>query len=219
MWWCSGRRRLWIGLRGGYEMITQRCVVLRLTVALSLVSAIAGAATTRPGRLLVGPRQNIANAHLAKARLAHMNLNEATLSGANLQRADLSYATLEWARLYKTNLRGATLIGACLWRANLFKADLREANLQSAKMDFADLRLANLQGAKLENADLRGTLLNGAKLFACDLSKANLAGATFDAYTRFPDKFDPREARMVYWFTGERVPRTPHGRRFSSRGY
>jgi hypothetical protein len=109
-------------------------------------------------------------------------LEDGSLRGASLMRANLQGASLMGAVLRGASLTGAVLQGANLVGANLQGADLGEADLQGV-----DLWGANLQGADLEEANLQGAYLRGAEL----------QGARYDAYTEWPEGFDPTAAGAV----------------------
>jgi hypothetical protein len=107
------------------------------------------------------------------------------------------------ADLHGVALPGAELAGADLEGANFTRTNLAGANLSWAKMGGAHLEGANLHGARMVGADLRGTSLAGAELTGADLTKATLdkngfepaelTGARYDARTRWPKGFDPRQ--------------------------
>jgi uncharacterized protein YjbI with pentapeptide repeats len=80
--------------------------------------------------------------------------------------------------------KGPQLRGARLRRASLAQRNLRKADLRGADLSGADLRAADLAGA-----DLTGAKLGGAKL----------EGARYDAHTRWPSGFDPRQHGLVLW--------------------
>lgn len=139
---------------------------------------------------------NMRYAHLSFARFKHSDLTSADLRGSNLRGASL----------FSTDLRKANLQGANLQSADLQDADLQDAKLQDAKLQGAKLQGAKLQGAKLQRTDLRGTDLRGADLRGADLQKTrlhlvDLTGAKYcthpDAFTVFPDGFDPKEHGMI----------------------
>ncbi len=75
--------------------------------------------------------------------------------------------------------------------ANLRGANLGDANLWDADLGGADLGGANLGDANLRGADLWGANLRGADLWGANLRGADLWGANANAYTRWPDGFDP----------------------------
>jgi hypothetical protein len=140
----------------------------------------------------------LAGADLDGARLVRRNLRQAELQGASLISADL-----EGARLSHADLRGVALMNA-----NLANADLERASLWGASC-----LEANLSGANLRGADLRGVDLMGADLFGTDLREAMLPGigltfARYDAHTRWPKEFKPRQhfATLVGWFLEEHPP-------------
>ena len=101
-----------------------------------------------------------------------------------------------------STLRGRSFAGSSLYWAMLEQSDLSGCNFAGT-----DLRGANLKGARLVGANLRGanlgrdnlggaTRLQGADLSDAVLDDCNLAGAEYDAQTRFPRRFDPEAAGM-----------------------
>ena len=95
------------------------------------------------------------------------------LADANMQGFNLSHADL-----YGVFLRDANLTGANLIRANLTAVDLRGANLSGANLSGGNLYKANLQDA--------------------DLTNTNLHGNKYDAFTIWPEGFDPIAQGAVF---------------------
>jgi uncharacterized protein YjbI with pentapeptide repeats len=121
-------------------------------------------------------------ADLSGITLRGVNLESANLQRTNLARSDLQGATLvsanlQWANLVNTNLAEAKLERANMHEANLQDANLREADLQDTNLKGAGLERANLQGADLWNAYLQGARLSNANLREAKLWNANLLGA------------------------------------------
>ena len=114
---------------------------------------------------------------LVLAYLRGVDLCGAFLSGADLFAADLAAADLSGADLGEAHLGSADLSGADLSRANLLGADLSWADLKGATLRGADLKRADLRGARLQGADLRD--------------------AVYDAYTLWPDGYDPHAAGAI----------------------
>jgi hypothetical protein len=95
------------------------------------------------------------------------------LSGLGLsQLIDLSGFDLTGVELKGANLSGVNFTGACL-----SSSDLSEADFSNAILHGANLRGANLHKAKLDNADLRG--------------------ASYDAATQWPRRFNPTSAGAI----------------------
>ncbi|MFZ5482116.1 MAG: pentapeptide repeat-containing protein [Myxococcota bacterium] len=162
---------------------------------------------------------DLSRANLDGARLAGADLSRTRLQGARIRRADLESIDLGTARLNGADLTGSHLPGANLRGADLAeavlaqtrlneaadlshataqRADFDDAFLRTAQLDGADLRGASLRGADFLHATLRGTRLEGADLTgARHLDAADLAGATWDSRTRWPDGFDPSGAGAV----------------------
>lgn len=109
-----------------------------------------------------------------RIRLPEVDLREASLQGVDLQRADLS----------KASLRNAELTDASLQGANLSGADLRGADLRRGKLMETTLTGASLEGARLAGADLSDVVLDGV----------DLAGATYDKETKWPEDFAVAES-------------------------
>ena len=121
--------------------------------------------------------QDLRDADLTGADLAHADLKGAHLDGADLSYADLSYANLTQADLSWANLTHADLTHADLIIADLKKADLTHADLSGAYLTHANLRMANLFNADINDAYLEYADLSGADLRLADLSYADLTGA------------------------------------------
>ncbi len=100
------------------------------------------------------------------------------LEDGNMQGIDLSQADLYGAFLRGANLRDANLTGTNLIRANLTAVDLRGANLRGADLSGGNLYKANLQDA--------------------DLTNTNLHGNKYDAFTIWPEGFDPIAEGAVF---------------------
>jgi hypothetical protein len=145
------------------------------------------------------PRFGPYNLWIASNRGRNADLPDACLRDASLPRADLREANLCFA-----DLRGADLVAA-----HLAGAHLRHTNFRGARLRNADLRTTDLIGADLRGADVRGVDMTGAKLYltAADLTRMppgvfplpeptwsvlKVAGARYDAHTRWPADFNPR---------------------------
>jgi hypothetical protein len=96
------------------------------------------------------------------------------LSDANLRGANLRYAYFVLADFSRSNLDWAVLTGA-----NLHQAKLSSASLQHASLERANLKEASLDGTDLQYVPL--------------LHMADLYGAFYDEFTRWPDGFNPDE--------------------------
>jgi uncharacterized protein YjbI with pentapeptide repeats len=148
-------------------------------------------------------RANLTRADLRNADLRRINGVGSQFDGAKLHRANLRRgyfdapqprpASFRRAVLFQADLRGALLSGIDFTDSVLAGADLRNALLSSGLFRRADLGGANLAGALLENADLREADLSAARLCRADLKGARFEGARFDATTRWPAGFDPKE--------------------------
>lgn len=103
------------------------------------------------------------------------------------------------------DLPGADLVEGDLRGANLEQSNLAGAWLQRACLAGANLRCANLTGAHLEGADLTAAQLECATLQETELGRTDLRSATYNAYTTFPDGFDPRAHGLCR--SGEWSPR------------
>jgi len=154
--------------------------------------------TAAAGILLIGPGVDLQRANLAGEDLSGANLSEADLSGVHLEGADLSGADLSGANIFGAylegaNLQGADLTGADLSGDRLSNADLRRADLTGANLNSANLTGANLYGADLSHADLRSANLTGVDLFG-----TNLSFAYYNAFTVWPEGFDPTTVADLY---------------------
>jgi hypothetical protein len=109
-----------------------------------------------------------------------------------------------WIAKYRgvgANLRGAMLVraplaGADLWGADLHGADLHSANLHGADLWEADLRGADLTGADVEWADLVPRSHRSPDPTAAFVW-ADVNGARYDRYTRWPKGVDPTELGAI----------------------
>jgi hypothetical protein len=124
---------------------------------------------------------------LAKGSLRPEGDEPLRLLGADLRRANL----------WKAQLVGADLEGTHLGWAWLRFARLEKADLTAADLRAADLTGANLDGAELTGAQLQGAHLEGASLLGANLDHAQLDGALADQQTRWPEGFDPHQARVT----------------------
>lgn len=104
---------------------------------------------------------------------------------------------LRYGKLSKIDLSGADLSGTDLARAELSEANLSNANLTDADLSWADLTKANLRGANLTRADMRWTKLWGADLTGVDLTGVTPSFAPYDAFTKWPEGFDPKAAGAI----------------------
>lgn len=119
------------------------------------------------------------------------------LSLPNCTATELSGADLRGVNLYVIDLQGMNLSRANLSGVDLRGADLREADLRGANLSAADLGLFSsgafhhpLWSDPLLPPDI-GADLRGADLRYANLSEANLLGALYDAFTLWPEGFDP----------------------------
>jgi len=187
-----------------------------MTLSLGLVMALAGAAAQlyatlrerrfetsdrltgkvpdwRPGSEAIGTQRSsepeflpvnaaTLRAGLVKERdlpgltMRHVDLRGMELAYRNLRGADFSGSDLSKGSLQGSDLAGATLKKAELDSVSFYEADLRGADLCGAK-----LRHGNFSKARLEKADLRDAVLEDVQL----------ARATYDGDTKWPEGFDP----------------------------
>lgn len=102
----------------------------------------------------------------------------------------------------RTSMLGVVLINANLSNAVLSEALLFGVNLSNSTLVNTDLRKtlltgANLSGARLSQAKLNGAILYGADLSEADLRGADLSGAKYDDATKWPEGFDPIQAKAI----------------------
>jgi hypothetical protein len=109
-----------------------------------------------------------------------------------------------WVAKYRgegADLHGAVLVGAPLAGADLWGADLRGADLHSANLHGADLWEADLCGADLTAADVDWADSVPSRHRAPDptvaFGWADVRGARYDRYTRWPSGIDPKELGAV----------------------
>lgn len=118
--------------------------------------------------------------------------------GGNPRRLNLRYARLERVQLPERDLERVDLSHAALRGARLGGAQMSGCRLDYADLSNADLRDADLSGASLVETNLWHCDLHGALLSGCGtVIVANLRGAAYDQYTRWPPGFDPRGAGAV----------------------
>jgi hypothetical protein len=146
---------------------------------------------------------NLTNAYFTNAILTSANLAGAILTNADLMSAILTNANLVGtiftnAVLVRANLTNAVLVRAIFTNAVLVRAIFEHANLSDAILKNAHLGRANLTSANLTRAYLAGANLAYADLKNADLANVTLAGATYDARTRWPVGFDPDAAGAVF---------------------
>jgi uncharacterized protein YjbI with pentapeptide repeats len=168
---------------------------------------------------------NLRGANLSGALLTGASLGRADLRGADLCRADLRRhwtddrslfdpTYLVGADLRDADLRGALYDAETHWpdgfdpqrhgalligpRANLFRAQLRGLYLTDENLAGANLAHADLRGSVLTGTILRGADLRGANLETAALAGAVLTGARYDARTRWPTDFDPRQHGTLF---------------------
>ena len=133
------------------------------------------------------------------------NLTNANMFGANITGADLTGATITGASFAEVNLTATQLYSTESYQLkNLSGIDLASVELNGADLHEQDLTNAflssyDLLGTSLVDANLKGSKLAGADLFYATLTGADLTGATYNQWTRFPQRgFDPIAAGMVY---------------------
>jgi uncharacterized protein YjbI with pentapeptide repeats len=168
-------------------------------------------------------KTDLSKANLSHANLSQTELRETNLSNANLYQADLSNAYLFKANLQQANLNSTSLDGAYLREANLNYAILKNTqlsqktiieekwrlaweivNTQALDNNFRHVDLSKIyfvgvdfHDTNLRYANLRGANFCGANLSNAKLEKADLQGAFYDAYTLFPENFNPQEVSML----------------------
>jgi len=139
---------------------------------------------------------DLTGADLRKANQRKTNLKKARLSGTrDLGLMNLSNPAkfIAMMGLGDTDLNEAIAESADLSEAYMAGAILRGANLSSARVEEADLTAADLRKTVLEFSDLeKADLSNTSRIL---LSTVNLTDALYDADTKWPDGFDPAEAR------------------------
>jgi hypothetical protein len=142
---------------------------------------------------------DLAGAALAGSNLGSLDFHGARFDGANLASAWLLEIDLAQASLRKANLERAWCACACLRDADLQGASLLKANLRDC-----DCRNASFVGANLAGSNLDGANLCGTNLSSANLTGASVARARYDANTRFPPGFDPKQA--MEWVGGGPPP-------------
>lgn len=154
-----------------------------------------------PGARL--PGADLHDRHLEYARFSGADLDGANLEGAclvatrpdrsRMRQARLAHARLDYADLAEADLSDADLRHTLMRRTGLCHADLRSADFGDCWMDETDLRGADLRGADLSGAlVLRPNPRDGSTLVRDPgLPGVKLAGARYDASTRWPPGFQP----------------------------
>ena len=105
--------------------------------------------------------------------------------------------TLHLQALFRADLNQTSLIEASFYRAYLADANLHGSDLRGANLYGANLSGADLEGANLEKANLECANLAGANLKTGHLNPRGIRGAVYDAQTRFPDHFEPKDHGMI----------------------
>jgi uncharacterized protein YjbI with pentapeptide repeats len=118
--------------------------------------------------------------------------------GANLSSSDVSGCSLDRYDFRRADFRLATIVGAHLRRSDFRWADLTGVDMRGTSISACDLRHADLTGADLRDVRL-GAVNDGRGGWGVDLSHAqlrgvDLRGASYDATTIWPDRFDPESA-------------------------
>jgi hypothetical protein len=140
-----------------------------------------------------GRGADFAGAHLEGtwlqgADLRHACLASAQLQGVNLRHADLREANFSGADLRNADLKGADLRLAWLLGDGGLRLDLRTGKL------FTTTKIpTNLQGADLRGADLSDNCFSGGVDDLTGAPEPVLTGARYDASTRWPPGFEPRQ--------------------------
>ncbi len=80
-------------------------------------------------------------------------------------------------------------------------------NIDDCHAKWLKLDNAVFDNARLKNCRFVGSSLRGASFQGTDLSESDLSGATYDCATRFPDRFNPVAAGMI--FAQERCDTSP----------
>lgn len=152
---------------------------------------------------------------LRKTDWNHADLTGIDLSGVDLRQSQFVNAGLQDARLVGANLELSDLSGALLHDACLDRARMSECKLCGASLAMASAREASLPDmdateASFTRTDFTNTVLGGTNFSGgasflstsmanADLGYADLAGATYNEHTAFPDGVDPAAmgARLV----------------------
>ncbi|MCB0210162.1 MAG: pentapeptide repeat-containing protein [Anaerolineae bacterium] len=156
---------------------------------------------------------DLREANLSGTILRQADFFQADLSGANLKGADLMLANFKYTKINNTtqlktkwrliwdivnkDLKDRYLMGADLSFANLRGADLRNADLRGANLNGTDLTGANLRETNLNNAQLNDAKLRWTDLRESSLLTADLNGAKYDRWTRWPENFDPKKKGAI----------------------
>lgn len=144
--------------------------------------------------------QDILSRYAAGEReFRHSRIPVADFRGAKLHGIDLSYTDMRpRAKLRGADLSDARLVEVLLTDADLSNANLRETRITTAWLNNVDFRGADLRGADLEGSDISGADFRGADLRGARLWRNYARGATYDQFTRLPEKFDAVKSGMQY---------------------
>jgi hypothetical protein len=142
---------------------------------------------------------------LRGANLSGADLRQADLRNADLRNADLSFAYVPRADLSGADLRGAILEGTDLGGTSLARANLSGLDLGRTLYGGTDLRDANVCGTNFLVARRKNPVRSTMRsmIWFMPLHPARLAGARYNAATRWPMIFDPEEAGCI------RIPDSP----------
>lgn len=203
-YWTSGDERK---RRGELGRSIMTAALVGLALALAQASAnrhshdqeLERQAFTERGSLAVslGLQADLRSINLDGRDLAAFYLPDKDLSGAQLSGADLCIAYLARSKLRGANLVAAALRKATMQEADLSRALLVKADLSGAFLEGADLRGALLTEAILTHAGLAHADLRNADLTGAVVTGANFDGALYDSSTRWPQGFDPSEAKAT----------------------
>lgn len=132
---------------------------------------------------------NFTSANLYKADFRNAEISGVNFESANLEEVDFSHDRLRYdassnieANFSHSNLKNAKLINLNLEKDSSFDG----ADLSGAKLNGSLIR--TLRGAKLGGADLTGADLRNA-----DIQDINLKNVIYDATTKWPEGFVPRQ--------------------------
>ena len=116
------------------------------------------------------------------------------LTGVDLSSFDLSQAQFGNTTVFSDGSNGVNLSGT---NANLSNLSLDNISFLGAQLNGANLSDSNLTNTIFFDADLSNAQVNNSNLTGANLTDANLTLTAYNAFTIWPDGFDPVAAGAV----------------------
>jgi hypothetical protein len=124
----------------------------------------------------------------------NIDLRGVNLTGVNLSSFDLSEALFGSTTVFSDGSNGVNLSST---NANLSNLSLDNVSFLGAQLNGTNLSDSNLINTNFVGADLSNAQVNNSNLTDANLSDANLSLTAYNAFTIWPDGFDPVAAGAV----------------------